>query len=74
MFIKRPVTSFRLREDFAEKISIECDRLNCSKGVYIEILLAKAWEQGLITSGDVFAYDPTLRWVEQKIGFESTKE
>ena len=64
MFIKRPVTSFRLREDFAERVSIECARLGCSKGVYIEIRLAKAWDQGLITSADVFAYDPTLRWVE----------
>jgi hypothetical protein len=74
MFIKRPVTSFRLREDFAEKVSSECARQGCSKGVYIEILLAKAWGQGLITSGDVFAYDPALNWVQQTIGVESTKE
>lgn len=74
MFIKRPVTSFRLHQDFDEKVSSECARLGCSKGVYIEILLSKAWEQGLITSSDVFAYDPALRWVEQTIGVESIKE
>jgi hypothetical protein len=41
-------------------VSSECAGLGCSKGVCIEILLAKAWKQGLITSDDVFAYDPTL--------------
>jgi len=74
MFIKRPVTSLRLREDFAAKVSSECVRLRCSKGVYIEILLAKAWDQGLITSADVFAYDPALRWLEEATNSENPQE
>lgn len=68
MFVKRPVSSFRLREDFAEIVTAECARLGCSKGVYFEILLAKAWEQGLITTDDVFAYDPTVRWMGHLFG------
>lgn len=68
MFVKRPVSSFRFREDFAEKVTTECARLGCSKGVYFEILLAKAWGQGLITTDDVFAYDPTVRWMDHLIG------
>lgn len=68
MFVKRPVSSFRLREDFSEKVTAECARLGCSKGVYFEILLAKAWSHGLVTNEDVFAYDPTARWMEQLSG------
>lgn len=74
MFIKRPVTSFRLREDFAAKVSAECARLGCSKGVYIEILLAKEWGQNSITSEDVFGYDPALRWLEEATSADNTKE
>ena len=74
MFIKRQVTSFRLREDFAAKVSAECARLGCSKGVYIEILLVKAWDQGSITSADVFGYDPALRWLEEANSPDNTKE
>jgi hypothetical protein len=74
MFVKRPVSSFRLREAFAEKVTTECARLGCSKGVYFEILLAKAWGQGLITTDDVFAYDAKVRWMDHLIGASAEKE
>ncbi len=65
-FVKRPVSSFRVREDFIETVRADCKRLNCSKGVYFEVLLEKAWKLELITSDDVFAYDAKLRWESER--------
>lgn len=74
MFVSRPVSSFRFREDFSARVTSECAKLGCSKGVYFEILLAKAWEQNLITSDDVISYDPTVRWLDQAINSAKNKE
>jgi hypothetical protein len=64
-YIKRPATTFRIREDFIVKVAQECDRLNCSRGVYFETLLLKAWGMGLINATDVLGYDPATQWAAQ---------
>ena len=60
-FVKRPATTFRLRQDYAGEVTAECKRLGCSKGVYFEVLLEKAWRLGLVTEADVFQYDAECR-------------
>lgn len=50
-----------LREFVFDAFKNEVARLNCSQGVYLEILLIKALESGLVTSEDVFEYDAQER-------------
>lgn len=50
-----------LREFVFDGFKREVSRLNCSQGVYLEILLIKAMENNLVTSEDVFEYDSLER-------------
>jgi hypothetical protein len=59
--IQRPVHSWRLRQDFIDIVEAECQKLNCSRGVYFEVLLLKSWNINLITADDVFSYDSEER-------------
>jgi hypothetical protein len=58
---KRKHYACLLREFVFDAFKGEVERLNCSQGVYLEILLIKALESGLVTSEDVFEYDAQER-------------
>lgn len=67
---RRTHATFRIREDLLKRVREESNRLNCSRGVYFEILLQKTWKAGLISIADVFQYDPTIEWVSQVLGMD----
>jgi len=58
---KRKHYACLLREFVLDAFKSEVARLNCSQGVYLEILLIKALESGLVKAEDVFAYDAQER-------------
>lgn len=58
---KRKHYACLLREFVVDAFKSEVERLNCSQGVYLEILLIKALEAGLVTAEDVFQYDAQER-------------
>jgi hypothetical protein len=58
---KRKHYACLLREFVFDAFKSEVARLNCSQGVYLEILLIKALESGLVTAEDVFEYDAQER-------------
>ena len=65
--VKRPHYACRLREDFHDWIKAECVRLNCSQGVFLEVLVMKAILSSqagtpLVAEHDVFAYSSQERW------------
>ena len=66
----RSHVTFRIREDFLKHIKTECARLNCSRGVYIEVLLQNAWETGAISIADAFQYDSGVEWISQALGID----
>ncbi len=58
---KRKHYACLLREFVRDAFKREVKRLNCSQGVYLEILLIKALENELVTVDDVFEYDALER-------------
>lgn len=62
-FIDRPHYACRLRKDLSDVVKAECARLNCSQGVYLEVLIAKGLAVGLVGQHDVFHYSSEDRWL-----------
>lgn len=52
-----------LRDDFRQLAKEECERLRCSQGVFLELLLAAHFKNGIVTADDVFDYDSEERRV-----------
>ena len=50
-----------VRVDVAAAFRARCKELNCSQGVFLELLLQKALLSELVGPGDVYRYDSTAR-------------
>ena len=55
-YVNRRHFAVRMREDILKRLRVECCRLNCSQGVYLELLLSKGLASGLVRDREVFAY------------------
>lgn len=66
-FVKRHHYACRLRLDLHDALKAECERLNCSQGVLLEVLIEKALAVKLVDSGDVYSYSAQGRWLAEKL-------
>ena len=66
-FVKRHHYACRLRLDLHDALKAECERLNCSQGVFLEVLIEKALAVNLVDAGDVFSYSVQGRWLAEKL-------
>lgn len=62
----------RLRLDYREKMIEECQRLQCTQGVLLELLFEANYRLDMVTADDVFEYDPEQRRVDLG-GFPQTR-
>lgn len=66
-FVPRSHFACRCRDDLTDRLRAECRRLNCSQGVFLEVVLEKAFRLGLVTHEDVFEYSAEDRWALEKL-------
>lgn len=55
-YVLRRHYACRIRLDLWDSLKLACSRLNCSQGVFLEIVLEKALSDSLVQPGDVFKY------------------
>lgn len=53
--VKRSHYACRLRDDYKQLVRQECERLNCSQGVFLELLLQAHFKNGIVTAGTACA-------------------
>lgn len=64
-YVQRKHFACLLRLDVWDLLKKECERLQCTQGVYLEIVLQKAMLSELVKPVDMFSYSPQLRWFEK---------
>jgi hypothetical protein len=67
--VKRSHYACRLREDYHDWLREELKRLNCSQGVFLELLLSAHMREPIVKPEDVFHYDSEERRLD--VGGES---
>jgi hypothetical protein len=64
-YVDRRHFAVRMREDLLLALRNRCIALNCSQGVYLEILLSKALLRDLVKASEVYEYDPAQRSLQK---------
>lgn len=65
-FKRRSPHSYHIRHDLHQWLREECLRLNCSQGVFVELMIERAMDTPF-KDEDVFQYSAEMRWLEQRI-------
>lgn len=65
--ITRSHFTCRLRSDLIGEVKKNSIAFNCSQGVLLEVMIAKAVTSGLVTQRDVYAYSHDPEWLQRLI-------